>query len=70
MVVARQAGRDYTEQTLRNAYEVKVDIAEPEPQDPKEIKILGRIVTFTPEGVQYEPDPGHMEKAIHDLGMG
>ena len=69
VVVARQAGRDYTEQTLRNAYEIKVDIAGPEPQDPKEIKILGRIVTFTPEGIQYEPDPGHMEKTIHGLGL-
>jgi len=69
VVVARQAGRDYIEQTLKSVYEVKVDIAGPEAQDPKEIKILGRIVTFTPEGVQYEPDPGHMEKAIHELGL-
>ena len=29
VVVARQEGRDYTEQTLRSAYEVKVDLVGP-----------------------------------------
>ena len=69
VTVARQAGREYTQQVLSDAYEIKVDIAGPEPEDPKEIKILGRIVTFTPEGIQYEPDPGHVEKVIFELGL-
>ena len=40
VTVARQAGRDYTKQILSDAYEIKVDVAGPEPNDPKEIKIL------------------------------
>ena len=67
LAISTTSGRDYTERTLESAYEIKFDIAGPKPQGPKEIKILWRIVTFTPEGIQDEPDPGHMEKAIHKL---
>ena len=69
VVVARQSGREYAETTLRAQYEVKVDMAGPEAQDPKEIKILGRIVTYTDQGLTYEPDPGNMEKVIHELKL-
>ena len=58
VVVARQEGRDHIESTLRAAYEIKVDVAGPDPEDQKELKILGRIITFTPQGIQYEADPG------------
>ena len=69
VVVARKAGRAFAEKTLRDTYEVKVDTAGPEAQDPKEIKILGRIVTYTDQGIRYEPDPGHKEKVIHELKL-
>ena len=56
-MVARREGRDHIEATLRAAYEIKVDVAGPEPNDAKEIKVLGRIITYTPSGIQYEADP-------------
>lgn len=62
VVAARQAGRDYTERSLQNACEIKVDIACPESQDPKEIKILGRVLTFTPKGIKYEGAPAIWKK--------
>ena len=68
LAVARQAGRDYTKQIFSDAYEIKADVAGPEPNEPKEIKILGHIVT--PDGIQYQPDPGHIEKVIYELGLG
>ena len=64
VIVARQEGRDHAEAVLRAAYEVKVDIAGPGTGDPKAIKILGRIVTYTDKGILYEADPGHMESVI------
>ena len=70
VAVARQAMRDYTKQILSDAYEVKVDVAGPEPNGPNKIKILERIVTLTPDGMQYEPDPGHIEQIIYELGLG
>ena len=68
-MVARQEGRDHIEATLRAAYEIKVDVAGPDPEDQKELKVLGRIITFTPQGIQYEADPGHMESVVAELGL-
>ena len=70
VVVAREAGRKHTEETLRKAYEIKVDVVGPIPTDPKESKILGRIITYSEEGLLYEADPGHMEKVNHEFGLG
>ena len=41
----------------------------PEPNDQQEIKILGRIISYEAGGLTYEPDPGHMEAVIHELGL-
>ena len=70
VAVARSEGRAYLEATLRGSYEIKIDIAGPEEQDAKELKVLGRIVSYGPRGISYEPDPGHMEAVIHELGLG
>ena len=69
VLFARQSGREYAEATLRAQYEVKVDIVGAERQDPKEIKMLARIVTYTDQGLMYEPDLGNMEKVIHELKL-
>ena len=69
VIVARGEGRAHAEAVLRAAYEVKVDVAGPEASDPKSIKILGRIVSYTDGGILYEADPGHMESVIADLGL-
>ena len=69
VVVARAEGRAYTEQVLRDKYEIKVDLAGPEESDPKELKVLGRIISYRAHGITYEPDPGHMEAVIHELGL-
>ena len=69
VTVARAEGRAYVERTLRSQYEIKVDLAGPEADDPKEIKVLGRIITYEAHGLTYEADPGHMEGVIHQLGL-
>ena len=67
--VARAAGRAFVEKTLSAVYEIKVDMAGPQAQDQKEIKILGRIISYEAGGLSYEADPGHMEAVIHELGL-
>ena len=37
--------------------------------EPRTIKILWTVVAFAPDGIQYEPDPGHIEKVIYELGL-
>ena len=69
VVVSRRAGRQHTESALRAAYEIKVDLAGPEAADAKEVKTLGRIVSFGPDGITCEADPGHLESVVHDLGL-
>ena len=41
----------------------------PGPQDNKEVKILNRVVRWTPQGVEYEADPRHVEQIIRDLEL-
>ena len=36
--------------------------------DDKEVTILGRIVRWTPEGIEYEADPKHAQVILRDLG--
>ena len=31
--------------------------------------MLGRIITYTEQGFSHEPDPGHMEKVVHELKL-
>ena len=69
VVVARKSGRDYAEDTLRKAYEIKVENAGPEAEDNKEIKILGRIISYSFDGITCEPDPGLIEGVVEDLGL-
>ena len=40
VIGAEQSSRASTEEVLRDAYEVKVDLAGPRPENPKDIKIL------------------------------
>ena len=46
VTVARADGRAYVEQTLRSQYEINVDFPWPEAHDSKELKVLGRIITY------------------------
>ena len=69
MVVSRRARREYTEKTLKDVYDIKVGVVGPKVGDAKEVKILGRIISFGHRGISYEPDPGHMEAVIHELDL-
>ena len=69
VTVARAEGRAYVEKVLRSQYEIKIDLAGPEAHDPKELKVLGRIIIYEAHGITYEADPGQMEGVIHQLGL-
>ena len=67
--VARRAGREFLAKTLEKKYEVKIKEAGPQDTDAKEMKVLGRILSFRPDGVTLEADPCHAEQAIDELGL-
>ena len=68
-VVARAAGRRYFEEVIRRAYEVKVSIAGPAPEDAKELRLLGRVLTYRADGVTLETDPRLHESVVQQLGL-
>ena len=54
---------------MKKEFECIVQAASPLVGHPKEVNILGRRITFTEEGVEYEADKRHAEEIIRDLGL-
>ena len=67
--VSRRHGLDHTHKTLAAAFELKKEVIGPEPTDQKELKVLGRIVTYTSSGITCEADPGHLEAVVEALDL-
>ena len=61
---ARAAGQKHVADTLRSAYEVKIQQAGPGNSLPDEIRILGRVIGFDERGVTMEGDPAHVEQLM------
>ena len=60
----------WLEAQFKNKFEVKCDVLGPKVGIQKqEIRVLNRILTWTEEGIQYEPDQRHAELVIRDLGL-
>ena len=69
LVIARRAGRDYFEEVIRGAYEVNIAAAGPCQGDDKELRVLGRVLTFRPDGVTLQADPRLHEVVVQQLGL-
>ena len=54
---------------MRQRYELKMDVLGPEVHCVQEVRILNRIIRWTKEGIEYEPDQRHAEKIVSDLGL-
>jgi len=46
---------------LESKFETKTTIVGPEAKDEKTVRVLNRIITYTPEGIEYEADQRHAE---------
>jgi hypothetical protein len=57
------------EAILGKVYEFKIQIAGPWPGADRLLKVLGRILTFTQEGIGYEADPRQLEGALEAMDM-
>ena len=54
---------------LSDVYEVKHSIAGPGPTHAKQIRVLGRVLSWSQDGWQLEGDPQHLEVAASTLGL-
>ena len=55
---------------MRQRYELKMDVLGPEVHCVQEIRVLNRIIRWTKEGIEYEPDQRRAEKVVSDFGLG
>ena len=49
---------------LEAEYEVKAQMCGPWSDTPQSMRVLGRVISFTSEGIGYEADPRHIEAAL------
>eukprot|EP00973_Karenia_brevis_P088374 12254077-Karenia_brevis.AAC.1 len=55
---------------MESWFEIKVRaVLGPEPKDDKEVTILGRIVRWKEEGIEYEADPKHRRIILEYFGF-
>ena len=54
---------------LAKKYEIKSQLIGPRDSDDKELKILNRIIRWTPAGIEYEPDQRHADMIVRDPGL-
>ncbi len=61
---------DWFEQALEEHYEItKTGRLGPGPKDNKEVRVLNRMVRWTPGGLEYEADPRQGEKLLRDVKL-
>eukprot|EP00973_Karenia_brevis_P061747 8587590-Karenia_brevis.AAC.1 len=55
---------------MESWFEIKVRAAlGPEEKDDKEVRILGKLVRWTDEGIKYEADPKHRSLVLEYFGF-
>ncbi len=54
---------------MEEQYEIKSEHLGPEDGPKQEIRVLNRVLRWTDDGLEYEPDQRHAELIIRDLGM-
>jgi hypothetical protein len=54
---------------MKKKYELKSQILGPEKVCHQEVRILNRVVRWTQQGIEYEPDQRHAEMVVKDLGL-
>ena len=58
------------ERGLAAAFEIKPELLGPDKlHHRQEIRVLNRVITWTPKGITYEADPRHAELIVRDLGL-
>ena len=57
----------YVKEILAQKYKIKTEMMGPGENEHKEVRILNRIVHYTPDGAQLEADPRHGERVVKEM---
>ena len=63
------ANLKWLEVRLKEAFEMTMEVFGPQAHQCQQVRILNRVMTWTPEGIQYEADQRHAEIIIGELGL-
>ena len=66
--VGEEEDQDYLREALATPYEIKTKRASADGPN-KSLRVLGRMISFTEEGLQVEADPQHAETAAAEVGL-
>ena len=69
IIVAKRVGRERTLKLLEDQFELKHDTIGPIANSPKELRVLGRIITWHDWGWTLEADPSLIEAAVEKMGL-
>ena len=69
-IVGRAAAREYVLKLLRAEYELKTDTLGPLEGQLKELKVLGRVISYTADGYLLEGDASLVEAIVDRLNLG
>ena len=69
VVVGERQHLTWFEGELKRRFECKAKLLGPRPSDPQSLQVLGRIVSFSEQGVVYEADPRHAERLVEELDL-
>ena len=69
IIIARDHGRQETLKVLQDHFNIKHDTIGPRPDMPKQLRVLGRVLTCTDQGWTLEADPNLIESAVAKLGL-
>lgn len=61
---------NWYEEQLAKSFKLEIHGRLEENTEPKEMRILNRVITITKKGVQYEADPRHAELMIQNFSLG
>ena len=69
VAVGSGAGLKKTREALENKYCLKAQTLGSRAGCDQEIRVLNKIIRYTPSGIELEADPRHAERVIRDLGL-
>ena len=57
----------YVKDILAQKYNIKTEVMGPGENEHKEVRILNRVIRYTPTGVCLEADPRHAERVVKEM---
>ena len=66
---ADEGAQAWLKKVLSDEYEIKHQIAGEAKHLAKELKVLGRVITYQDGGLSCEADPQHLDICVQELGL-